>query len=199
MIARLTGTLIEKQPPTLVVDVAGVGYELDVPMSTLYVLPALGARVELFTHLLVREDAQLLYGFASRAERDLFRHLIRISGIGAKIALAILSGMNSDELALAVAGEDVTRLSKVPGIGKKTAERLILELKGKLGSLPTSAAVAAKLPTPLFGDGPSGDILNALLALGYNEREANAAMKTLPDDVDVSNGIRLALKALARL
>ncbi|AOY01055.1 Holliday junction branch migration protein RuvA [Jeongeupia sp. USM3] len=199
MIARLTGTLIEKQPPTLVVDVAGVGYELDVPMSTLYVLPAIGGRVELFTHLVVREDAQLLYGFASRAERDLFRHLIRISGIGAKIALAILSGMNSDELALAVAGEDVTRLSKVPGIGKKTAERLILELKGKLGSLPTSSAVAARLPTPLFGDGPSGDIVNALLALGYNEREAGAALKTLPDDVDVSNGIRLALKALAKL
>ncbi|BCL76932.1 Holliday junction ATP-dependent DNA helicase RuvA [Jeongeupia sp. HS-3] len=199
MIARLTGTLIEKQPPTLVVDVAGVGYELDVPMSTLYVLPALGAKVELFTHLVVREDAQLLYGFANRAERDLFRHLIKISGIGAKIALAILSGMNSDELALAIAGEDVSRLSKVPGIGKKTAERLILELKGKLGSLPTSAAVAAKLPTPLFGAGPSGDILNALLALGYNEREAGAAMKTLPDEVDVSNGIRQALKVLAKL
>ncbi|WP_148713709.1 Holliday junction branch migration protein RuvA [Chitinolyticbacter meiyuanensis] len=200
MIGRLAGKLLEKQPPQIVLDVHGVGYELDVPMSTFYVLPVLGADTQLYTHLVVREDAQLLYGFATRAERDLFRHLIKITGIGAKIALAILSGLSSDELALAIAGEDVARLSKVPGIGKKTAERLVLELKGKLGSLPTTPAVAAKVSGPLFAAGDAtNDIQHALLALGYNEREATAAIKALPVDVDVNDGIRLALKSLAKV
>ena len=200
MIGRLTGTLLEKQPPHIVVDAHGVGYELDVPMSTLYGLPATGAKVELFTHLLVREDAQLLYGFASRSERDLFRELIKISGIGAKIALAILSGLSSDELAVAIAGEDTARLAKVPGIGKKTAERLVLELKSKLGQLPTTQAVAAKVSGPLFNlSGNHTDILHALLALGYNEREGAAALKTLPEDVALNDGIKLALKALAKV
>ncbi|SMC29626.1 Holliday junction DNA helicase subunit RuvA [Andreprevotia lacus DSM 23236] len=200
MIGRLTGSLLEKQPPHIVVDAQGVGYELDVPMSTLYALPALGAKVELFTHLVVREDAQLLYGFASRSERDLFRELIKITGIGAKIALAILSGMSSDELAVAIASEDTARLAKVPGIGKKTAERLVLELKSKIGSLPTTQAVAAKVNGPLFNvAGSHTDILHALLALGYNEREGAAALKTLPEDVALNDGIRLALKALARV
>ncbi|WP_035054717.1 Holliday junction branch migration protein RuvA [Andreprevotia chitinilytica] len=199
MIGRLTGTLLEKHPPHIVVDAQGVGYELDVPMSTLYALPAVGAKAELFTHLVVREDAQLLYGFATRAERDLFRELIKITGIGAKIALAILSGLSTDELALAIAGDDIVRLSKVPGIGKKTAERLVLELKGKLGSLPTSSAVTAKLSGPLFATGGNTDILHALLALGYNDREATAAMKTLPESVTVNDGIKLALKALAKV
>ncbi|GAA5784403.1 Holliday junction branch migration protein RuvA [Chitiniphilus shinanonensis] len=197
MIGRLSGTLLEKQPPHVVVDAHGVGYELDVPMSTLYVLPAVGAEVKLFTHLVVREDAQLLYGFATRTERDLFRELIKISGIGAKIALAILSGLSGDELALAIAGEDVARLSKVPGIGKKTAERLVLELKGKLGGLPvTGGAPLAAAATPA---GANNDILHALLALGYNEREAAAAIKDLPAGTEVSDGIRQALKRLARV
>ncbi|WP_255988024.1 Holliday junction branch migration protein RuvA [Chitinolyticbacter albus] len=200
MIGHLAGKLLEKQPPQIVLDVHGVGYELDVPMSTFYVLPALGADAQLYTHMVVREDAQLLYGFATRAERDLFRHLIKITGIGAKIALAILSGLSSDELALAIASEDVARLSKVPGIGKKTAERLVLELKGKLGSLPTSAAVAAKVSGPLFAaDDATSDVQHALLALGYNEREAAAAIKALPVDVSVNDGIRLALKSLAKV
>ncbi|TJZ77558.1 Holliday junction branch migration protein RuvA [Chitiniphilus eburneus] len=197
MIGRLSGTLLEKQPPHVVVDAHGVGYELDVPMSTLYVLPAVGAKVELFTHLVVREDAQLLYGFASRVERDLFRELIKISGIGAKIALAILSGLSGDELALAIASEDVARLSKVPGIGKKTAERLVLELKGKLGGLPVTGGVPSM--TAAAPAGVNNDILHALLALGYNEREAGAAIKDLPAGTEVSDGIRQALKRLARV
>lgn len=197
MIGRLTGTLIEKQPPQIVVDVAGVGYELDVPMSTFYELPALGAEAKLYTHLVIREDANLLYGFATRNERDTFRELIKISGIGPKIALAILSGMNADELAQAIASEDTARMAKVPGIGKKTAERLVLELRGKLGGLaaagPLFSAVAKQEASA------RDDILHALLALGYNEREATAAMKSLPVDVSVNDGIRLALKSLAKV
>ncbi|UXY15682.1 Holliday junction branch migration protein RuvA [Chitiniphilus purpureus] len=199
MIGRLSGTLLEKHPPHVVLDAHGVGYELDVPMSTFYVLPELNARVVLFTHLVVREDAQLLYGFATRAERDLFRELIKISGIGAKIALAILSGLSSDELALAIAGEDVARLSKVPGIGKKTAERLVLELKGRLGGLPNMPPDLAPLRPVDAPPGAGSDILHALLALGYNEREAAAAVKALPARTEVSDGIRLALKRLARV
>lgn len=198
MIGRLSGSLIEKQPPLIVLDVGGVGYELDVPMGTFYDLPALGAQVTLFTHYVVREDAHLLYGFATRSERDTFRSLIKISGIGPKIALAILSGMNADELALAIAGEDTARLAKVPGIGKKTAERLVLELRGKLGGLSIHA--------PLFGKTaataePSAreDILHALLALGYNEREATAALKLISVETGVNDGIKLALKSLAKV
>ena len=198
MIGRLTGMLIEKQPPLIVLDVSGVGYELDVPMGTFYELPALGAKATLFTHQVVREDAQLLYGFATRNERDTFRALIKISGVGPKIALAILSGMNADELALAVAGEDTVRLAKVPGIGKKTAERLVLELRGKLSGIASAG--------PLFSQSgvqgePSArqDILHALLALGYNEREAAAALKPIPADASVNDGIKLALKSLAKV
>jgi Holliday junction DNA helicase RuvA len=190
MIGRLTGLIIEKQPPHIVLDVNGVGYEVDVPMSTFYVLPHLSEKTTLFTHLVVREDAQLLYGFASKDERNSFRTLIKVSGIGAKIALAILSGMTSDELASAVAAEDIQRLSTVPGIGKKTAERLLLELKGKLG--PDLA-----LPSNPVSDNQN-DITQALMALGYNEREASAALKALPTDVGVSEGIKLALKSLNR-
>jgi Holliday junction DNA helicase RuvA len=196
MIGRLTGKLLEKQPPQILLDVGGVGYEVDVPMSTFYVLPHLGEATTLFTHLVVREDAQLLYGFATREERNSFRTLIKVSGIGAKIALAILSGMTADELALAVASEDIKRLSAVPGIGKKTAERLVLELRGKLatGGL---VSMPGELPLATTPDDRS-DILNALLALGYNEREANLAMKGLPADATVSDGIRMALKSLAK-
>ncbi len=197
MIGRLSGTLIEKQPPQLIIDVGGVGYEVDVPMSTIYVLPHLGEKVSLFTHMVVREDAQLLYAFATRDERDLFRALIKITGIGAKIALAILSGLSADELALAIATENTVRLSKVPGIGKKTAERLVLELKGKLGSVAASTVMPGKT-APAQVQGNHADVLHALLALGYNDREATLAMKELPADVEVAQGIKLALKQLVR-
>ncbi|WP_413438617.1 Holliday junction branch migration protein RuvA [Sulfuriferula sp. GW1] len=191
MIGRITGTLIEKHPPQIVVDAHGVGYEIDVPMSTFYNLPAIGERVALHTHLVVREDAQLLYGFGSEAERATFRQLIRITGVGAKMALAVLSGMNANELAQAVAMQDTGRLTKIPGIGKKTAERLLLELKGKLAdALPGAGqgGVAAA----------GGDVLNALLALGYNEREATHAVRQLAAGAGVEDGIRQALKLLSR-
>lgn len=190
MIGRLTGTLVEKSPPQVLVDVAGVGYEVDVPMSTFYHLPALGERVTLLTHFIVREDAQLLFGFLGHDERSTFRQLVKISGVGPRTALAILSGLSVAELSQAVAMQETGRLVKVPGIGKKTAERLLLELKGKLGdALATPAAVA---------NDAQADILQALIALGYSDREAASALKALPADVDVSDGIKLALKALAR-
>ncbi len=192
MIGRLTGILLEKNPPQITVDVHGVGYEVDVPMSTFYNLPATGEKVSLHTHLLVREDAQQLYGFLSEGERGAFRQLLKISGIGARTALAVLSGLSVNELAQAVAMQEAGRLVKIPGIGKKTAERLLLELKDKL---PKSALVsAAAVAAPDAGS----DILNALLALGYNEREAAGAMKALPAGVAVSEGIRQALKSLSK-
>ncbi|WP_147695169.1 Holliday junction branch migration protein RuvA [Vogesella mureinivorans] len=196
MIGRLSGTLIEKLPPQITVDVNGVGYDVDVTMTTFYQLPALGQKTTLFTHLVVREDAHLLYGFATRDERETFRQLIKVSGIGAKIALAILSGMSTDELAVAVASEDLKRLSSVPGIGKKTAERLVLELRGKLAS-GSNLTVPGGLPFAATPDDKS-DIVNALLALGYNDKEAAAATKGLPLDVTVSDGVRLALKNLMK-
>ena len=192
MIGRLCGTLAEKSPPMVLVDVHGVGYEVDVPMSTFFNLPALGDPVVLLTHFVVREDAQVLYGFGTPAERATFRELIKISGVGPRTALAILSGLSVGELAGAVTRQDAARLVKVPGIGKKTAERLLLELKGKLG--PDLAAAASA--TPL--DDTLSDIAQALQALGYNEREAQAALKALPAGVAVSDGIKLALKALNR-
>ncbi|MGE5128575.1 MAG: Holliday junction branch migration protein RuvA [Sphingomonadaceae bacterium] len=191
MIGRLVGRLIAKHPPQVTLDVGGVGYELDVPMSTFYNLPPAGDTATLYTHLVVREDAHTLYGFASLEERSVFRQLIRISGIGARTALALLSGLSVAELAQAVATQDSARLTKVPGIGKKTAERLLLELKGKLAEALPGAAGAAP-------GGTATDILNALLALGYSEKEAAAAAKTLPPGVTVAEGIRAALKALAK-
>ncbi len=192
MIGRLSGTLVEKNPPQLLVDVGGVGYEVDVPMSTFYNLPHLGERVTLLTHFIVREDAQLLYGFLTASERAAFREVIRISGVGPRTALSILSGLSVSELAQAVTAQDSKRLVKVPGIGKKTAERLLLELKGRLGAdLPLVAASAAA------GAESHADISQALIALGYNEKEAEAALKVLPPDVGVSEGIKLALKRLA--
>ena len=193
MIGRISGTLADKQPPQVLVDVQGVGYQLNVPMSTFFNLPALGERVVLLTEFVVREDAQILFGFLTAAERATFRELVKISGVGPRTALSILSGLSVAELAAAVSRQDGARLVKVPGIGKKTAERLLLELKGKLGadlSLPSAG-----------GQAPSEsqtDISQALQALGYNEREAQAALKALPADVGVSDGIRLALKALSR-
>ena len=190
MIGRLTGLLAGKSPPQLLVDVNGVGYEVDVPMSTFDNLPGLGERIVLLTHFVVREDAQLLYGFLTHDERATFRQLIRISGIGPRLALSILSGLSVNELAQAITRQDSGRLVKVPGIGKKTAERLLLELKGKLGD-----ALAA--PASVASDAQA-DILQALLALGYSDKEAAAALKALPADVGVSEGIKLALRALAR-
>jgi Holliday junction DNA helicase RuvA len=190
MIGRLVGRLVSKHPPQVVVDVAGVGYEVDVPMSTFFNLPATGETVTLHTHLAVREDAHVLYGFGSVEERAAFRRLIRISGVGARTALALLSGLSVADLAQAVAVQDSARLTKVPGIGKKTAERLLLELKGKLAEpLPGAAGTPA---------GAGADILNALIALGYSEKEALAAVKGLPSGVAVADGIRAALKALAK-
>jgi Holliday junction DNA helicase RuvA len=190
MFGRLTGTLAEKAPPQVLIDVQGVGYEVDVPMSSFYNLPGLGERVTLLTHLVVREDAQLLYGFLTRDERTTFRQLVRISGVGPRTALAILSGLSVAELAQAVSLQESGRLIKVPGIGKKTAERLLLELKGKLADAITAPAADT--------GAPKGDILQALLALGYSDREAAAALKALPAAIGVSEGIKLALKALAR-
>ena len=191
MIGRLTGLLAEKSPPQVLIDVNGVGYEVDVPMSSFYNLPGLGERVTLLTHFVVREDAQLLFGFLTAQERAVFRQLIKISGIGPRMALGLLSGLSVAELTLAVAQQQAGRLVKVPGIGKKTAERLLLELKGKLGpdlGLPGGAKVSDA----------QADIVQALVALGYSERDAAAALKALPAEVGVSDGIKLALKALTR-
>jgi len=191
MIGRLAGTIAAKNPPQVLLDVQGVGYELDVPMSTFYHLPALGEPVVLLTQLVVREDAHLLYGFLSAGERAAFRELLRISGVGPRTALSILSGLSVAELGQAVTMQDGARLVKVPGIGKKTAERLLLELKGRLG--PELAA-----PARAAADDAAADITQALQALGYNEREAQSALKALPAGVGVSEGIKLALRALTR-
>ncbi len=192
MIGRLSGTLVEKNPPQILLDVAGVAYEVDVPMSTFYNLPATGERVVLFTHLVVREDAHLLYGFATENERRAFRQLLKISGIGARIALSVLSGLSVAELAQAVTMQDTGRLTKIPGIGKKTAERLLLELKDKLGA-DFTAAVGVHRAAPV-----TSDVLNALLALGYSDKEALAAVKQLPEGLAVGDAIRQALKTLAK-
>lgn len=190
MIARIAGRLVSKHPPQIVVDVNGVGYEIDVPMSTLYQLPATGAEVTLLTHLLVREDAHQLYGFATESERALFRQLLKISGVGARTALSVLSGMSVADVKQAVGQQDSARLVKIPGIGKKTAERLLLELKDKLDIAVVSISAEAA--------NPSGDIVNALLALGYNDREAQFAVKNLDGALNVTEGIRQALKVLSK-
>ncbi len=192
MIGRLTGSIIEKNPPQIVLDVGGVGYEVDVPMSTFYNLPPGKDKVTLLTHFAVREDGHFLYGFLSEAERFAFRQLLKISGIGARTALSVLSGLSVGDLAAAVAQQEIGRLIKVPGIGKKTAERLLLELKGKLadaGGLSLAATV----------DDSKSDILNALLALGYNDKEATSALKQLPAEIGTSDGIRQALKLLSKV
>ncbi|HFC5893712.1 Holliday junction branch migration protein RuvA [Neisseria lactamica] len=194
MISRLTGKLVEKNPPQIVIDVNGVGYEADVSMQTFYNLPPVGESVQLFTQLIIREDAHLLFGFATAEERKTFRQLIKVGGIGAKTALGILSAMTADELARAVAEEDVKLLSSAPGIGKKTAERMVLELRGKL--------VAHTVTDGLFAAAPAADetedIVSTLLALGYSEREAKAAVKGVPKGTDVGEGVRLALKNLLK-
>ena len=196
MIGRLTGILREKNPPQVLLDVGGIGYEVDVPMSTFYSLPRIGDTVTLCTHLAIREDAHLLYGFATERERHAFRALIRISGVGAKTALALLSGMDVDGLAEAVVLQETARLTRVPGIGKKTAERLLLELKGKLGdALPGTPGAGAGAPA---GRSDANDVLNALLALGYSDKEAVFAVKQVPPGTAVGDGIRVALKVLSK-
>jgi len=192
VIGRLTGVLLEKQPPQVLVDVQGVAYEVDVPMSTFYQLPAGGGRVTLYTHLVVREDAHLLFGFATEGERRTFRQLLKISGIGTRTALALLSGMTVEELYAAVASQDVARMIRIPGIGRKTAERLLLELRDRLaaGAPGTSAPSVAS---------PRADALNALLALGYSEKEASTVLARLPADLGTSDAIRQALRALSKV
>jgi Holliday junction DNA helicase RuvA len=191
MIGRLNGILLEKNPPQILLDVGGVCYELDVPMSTFYNLPQLNERVVLHTHFVVREDAHLLYGFASIEERAAFRQLLKISGVGPKLALSVLSGLSLNELASAVAQKESGRLTKIPGVGKKTAERLLLELQGKFN---VTVAGHAKSSVAAHGN----DIQNALLALGYNEKEATWAAAQLPAEANVSDGIRQALKLLSK-
>jgi len=192
MIGRITGTLLELAPPTVCIEAGGLGYEIDVPMSTLYKLPAVGQTVSLHTHLAVREDAHVLYGFSTPQERAAFRALIKVTGIGARTALSLLSGMSVDDLADAVERQESGRLVKVPGIGKKTAERLLLELRGKLEAAGAGARPAGR-------PGSAGDdVLNALLALGYSNAESRKALEALPEGLDVSDGIRQALKSLAR-
>ena len=192
MIGRLSGILLEKYPPQLLLDVQGVAYEVDVPMSTFYNLPATGGTVTLFTHMVVREDAHLLFGFATESERRAFRQLNKVNGIGARTALAVLSGLSVAELAQTVTLQESGRLTRIPGIGKKTAERILLELKDKLG-VDLTTAVGVHRPPP-----PSADVLHALLALGYSDKEATAAVRALPDDVALADGIRAALKALSK-
>jgi Holliday junction DNA helicase RuvA len=190
MIGRLIGILAEKSPPQVLLDVNGVGYEVDVPMSSFYNLPGLGERVTLLTHFIVREDAQVLFGFLTHDERATFRLLVKISGVGPRTALSVLSGLSVSDLAQAVSLQEGARLIKVPGIGKKTAERLLLELKGKLGQ-PLSAAAD-------HASAAASDILQALLSLGYSDREAAAALKSLPREIGVSEGIKLALRSLGK-
>jgi holliday junction DNA helicase RuvA len=191
MIARLNGLLIEKSPPLIVLDCAGVGYEVEVPMSTFYNLPEIGAKVNLLTYMVVREDAQLLYGFGTEQEKSTFKQLLKVNGIGAKSALSILSGVSIEDLVQAVSMQEVGMLTRIPGIGKKTAERLLLELKDKFG-------VAGLTASGSQAKSASHDILNALLALGYNDREALAAVKLLEKDITVADGIKQALKLLSK-
>ena len=193
MIGRLTGILLERNPPQILLDVQGVAYEIDVPMSTFYNLPVLHEKVMLYTQLIVREDAHLLYGFLSSEERVAFRQLLKISGVGPKLALSVLSGLSLNDLAVAVANKEVGRLTKIPGVGKKTAERLLLALQGKF---VVSGAGGVAQGTPLVSAG--NDIVNALLALGYNDKEADWAAKQLSRDSSVSDGIRQALKLLSK-
>ncbi len=192
MIARLNGILIEKTPPQVVIDCNGVGYEVEVPMSTFYNLPELGVKIQLLIHFVVREDAQLLYGFGTEQEKSTFRQLLKVNGIGAKSALSILSGLSIEELVQAVAMQETAMLTRVPGVGKKTAERLLLELKDKFsvsGLTPNNANQPKSA---------SSDVLNALISLGYNEREALVAVKLLPADMSVAGGIKQALKSLSK-
>lgn len=205
MIGRLRGRLLAKQPPQLLVDVSGVGYEVDAPMTTFYGLPALGEEITLHTHLVVREDAHQLYGFATETERTLFRQLIKINGVGAKLALAILSGMPADELVRCVKDGDTARLVRLPGIGKKTAERLVMELRDRLKSWgleggDTGAGMPAAMAAELRAGDPAADAVSALEALGYKPQEASRMVRSVNDGGHSTSEqiIRAALQAAAR-
>ncbi len=192
MIGRISGILLDKTPPLALIDCNGVGYECEVPMSTFYLLPQVGDKVTLLTHFVVREDAQLLFGFGTNQERLMFRQLLKVNGIGAKSALAILSGLSIDELIQAVSLQESGLLTRVPGIGKKTAERLLLELKDKF-TLDSTLSIKGSINTSI-----SQDVLNALIALGYNERESLNAVKSLDTNLTVNDGIKQALKYLSK-
>ena len=204
MIGQLNGILLEKNPPQVLVDCGGVGYEVDVPMSTFYQLPHCGERVKLLIHFVVREDAQILYGFATTAEKNAFKQLVRISGVGPRTALGVLSGMSVQELTQAVSLQEGVRLTKIPGIGKKTAERLLLELKGKLvGELGAAGIAGSALtgtgdPSQMEELNQQNDILSALITLGYSERDALLALKSLPPGTGVAEGIKAALRAMSK-
>ena len=191
MIGRLRGLLAEKNPPQVLIDIQGVGYLVEVPMSTYYHLPNIDQEVTLLTHFVVREDAQILFGFLTAKERETFRLLIKVTGIGPRTGLSILSGLSADDLAHAVATQEISRLVKVPGIGKKTAERLLLELKGKIGD-----DIGTQATTPQ--NSSQNDIMQALIALGYSEKDAKAVLKQLPQDISVTEGIKQALRAIAK-
>ena len=192
MIGRLRGKIIEKTPPLICVDVNGIGYDVQVPMNDLYELPGLNEEVQLYTHFVVREDAQQLYGFLNDTERQTFRTLIKISGIGPRTGLAILSGISAEQLAIAIEEENLNLLCKIPGIGKKTAERIVLELRGKLGAIVPAATSAASPASQ------RQDIANALMALGYSEREIQRVLKDLDPAIDVTDDIRQSLKLLSK-
>jgi len=193
VIGRITGILLEKHPPLVLIDINGIGYEVDVPMSTFCKLPDIGEKVTLHTHFWVREEAHLLFGFMTEQERVLFRQLTKISGIGARTGLAILSGLSVADLHQAVVAQDSMRLTRVPGIGKKTAERLLLELRDRISPLSVLSETGSAVPVV------DKDILSALLALGYNDREANRALEQLPEGVTVSDGIMQSLKFLSKV
>lgn len=197
MIGKLSGILSEKQVPELLIECHGVGYEVQVPMSTFLALGEIGQSVSLFTHLIVREDAHTLFGFLTAIERLVFRQLIRISGVGPRMALAILSGLSLEELGQAIVGQDITRMTKVPGVGKKTAERLLLELKDKWMALMGTQAAGAISPESSAAYRVASDVAQALVALGYSEKEAWACVKKLPEGLEVSAALRFALKALS--
>jgi Holliday junction DNA helicase RuvA len=200
MIGRLKGTLLHKEPPALLVDVGGVGYELEAPMTTFYDLPAVGETVVLLTHLVVREDAHLLYGFARESQRRLFRELLKVNGVGPRIALAVLSGMSDQEFVVCVAENNLARLTQVPGIGRKTAERMVMELRDKLKfephGLEAEKAFASNVPAPPAD--PAAEAVSALIALGYKPNEASRAVRGVAGkDLGVEEIIRHALKGMA--
>lgn len=202
MIGRLRGTIAEKQPPFLILDVNGVGYEVEVPMTTLYRLPALGESVVLHTHLVVREDAQLLYGFADRRDREMFRELIRLSGVGPKLALALMSTLEVDELVRCVQLEDAAQLQRVPGVGKKTADRLLVELRGRFKAWETMPAISDLVTeVPPLGAAASAeqDAISALVSLGFKPQEASKAIAAISDkSLSSEELIRHALKGMGK-
>jgi Holliday junction DNA helicase RuvA len=198
MIGRVRGEIVYKQPPHLMVEVQGVGYELEAPMSTFYNLPAQGEQVVLFTHLAIRDDAHVLYGFFSDSERTLFRTLLRVSGVGAKMALAILSGMSADEFARCVQSDDTAALVRLPGIGKRTAERLVVEMRDRLDGLGGSSGMPARPAATAQDSSPVADAVGALIALGYKPNDASRMVRAVESEgLDSEAIIRASLKAVA--